>query len=203
MSGLISTSSAQTASLLSGGPSVSLSELEFKQEPGRLVKSDGTILEGSITFSMTNDGSLYYFKKDKDQIGEKIKAKDLKSLTFNNGRNFSVYENSLYELISPVNKKIVIYRKFSSFGILGTTIEGGKAKGHFKDYVCIPGKLELTSTESIKFMNSFDTTVSALLTDCPELSNKIKERKDGYKMNLLTAPGPVWMRIAREYENCE
>lgn len=76
-------------------------------------------------------------------------------------------------------------------------------------YISFPydGPLETTSASSIKLVPDFEHKMSSLLEDCPELATKIRSRKSGYTLPLVSFATQkkleVLSRIVNEYNHCK
>jgi len=165
----------------------------YNYKVGSYVDLEGNVKKGLIYFADLNPTTVVYKEKITDKKAIRLNAKDVKSFLWFDDMYESL-KGKFYKRLNRDETKIKIYRNYHMF-------QTGRAPGLFRYYVQIENKLELTYfwDSSIKNINK---KVGAYLSDCPELSAKVKNKDQGYKRTPGKANLKLWLKIAKEYENC-
>ncbi|RQO29970.1 hypothetical protein DBR32_13735 [Taibaiella sp. KBW10] len=184
---------------------------------GSVTLEDGTTQEGTIKYVVTTDLSdmkFIMFTAANEMKPKKLKSGDVKSFIVKNKvfypirtkeddlsiGNSRVFMEMLNE--SENDKfKMYFFRKLEknakefSAGQAYTVATGY--------YVMLPEFKNAHEIVDVTF-TPFAKKMSEYLKDCPEVSEKIKDKKDGYKYNMFNGAenNEVFLRIMKEYNSC-
>jgi hypothetical protein len=186
-------------------------ELSELKDQGVVLLTNGDTLKGELVYWPNKNERAWIDVGNKHKGRREIHPNEVRFFHFTSlNRSFEadqeVYESgkksdsAFYERLNPLNSKFRIYQQFSSTG----KIVGGKLEGHNNYFVCIPGHLTITGL-SAKALRPFNEKLPAFLTDCPVLSDKVKNEEKGYKIPAITNNYKrleVLNKIAAEYEDC-
>lgn len=199
----------------------SCSTLTYFESPNSLRNVSGTLY---LQNGKTVEGKLVV--QTDNFLGSPVKLfteDDKKPMQFNLSavKGYSV-NNQLYELkeikeglslgrrlffmrrLTPENSRMHLYEFMEKHTVNKT------ATRHDKEYfVQFPGEQanQVHAAHGSRFVPGFDEKVSDLVADCPTLSKKIRERKDGYFYAQVSVfpekKVEVLRKIIAEYNECE
>lgn len=122
------------------------------------------------------------------------------------------YRDKVY---APEERNLVFVKRLSAengrVGFYELYQSGSKSpdgKEHYYYYVGFPGDDRHTvwNIGSSKFLPDFDKKMSKLLSGCPALAEKIRNRADGYTLSQISLDlkkYEVFKRVVNEYNNCK
>jgi hypothetical protein len=184
-------------------------EVVFNGE-GKILMEDGTILEGTISYSFVN--STHVTIKMSDGKNEKIKRSLIKSFevsyTFfekiSQGTGIVIGGDSEFAIRkTPEDSKIKVYETINQGRLGSGSSSGFLYTTHRNVIVYFPNQKPKPINDLS--LSPFNKKVSKLVADCQELSEKIANKEDGYKIGLVTPPQTkleIYLRIAEEYSKC-
>ena len=115
-----------------------------------------------------------------------------------NGANYMLFVKRM----TAENSRIQLYQLYES----GKSNYTGEPVTHY--YLSFPGfaPLETINAKGSQLVPNFDSKMSNLVEDCPNLAKKIRKKEKGYFLamatfNVKTTP-EVLMRIIDEYNSC-
>lgn len=184
---------------------------------GSVTLEDGSTQEGTVKFVVTKDlGDMKYFWF--------TPASEMKPKMMRSGdvKYFTVKEKTFYPIrtkeddLAIGNSRIFMERlngsdddKFKMFfyrKVEANSKEFAANKPYLLNtgyYVMLP---EFKNAHEITDMTftPFAKKMSEYLKDCPEVADKIKDKKDGYKYNMFKGAenNEVFLRIMDEYNKC-
>jgi glycosyltransferase involved in cell wall biosynthesis len=177
---------------------------------GKIITYDGREIQGEIEYSFVSSRKIYYQTNGSKK--ENIPMKDVKEFFIDDLHFVKLATTALAIgddqdiaiVKTPENNKIMMYEVISQ-GIIGT----GEIPAYEteRDYVVLfPGQSKPKPISDLAFM-PFNKKVSKLVADCPELSKKIENKEEGYKLGIIgnnkEAIFNLFLKISDEYENCK
>ena len=181
---------------------------------GTIKLKDGTLVDGplyfSITTSLASQGRVQHFPENRmspdDYYPSKVEYFQIGDLVF---YPLEVkYEGNAYDIFvqvlnSNLDDKMKLYRLWiGSTSATDATQPKKLNKGFFMK---IKGDDIATQVGAVSFV-PFHKSMSKSVSDCPELSKKIKEKEEGYKISFLdldSKNASVFFRIMEEYNTCK
>ena len=104
--------------------------------------------------------------------------------------------------LTPADSKLHLYELHES----GKNNETGESL--YSYYLSLPGfgSLQTINTHATGVIPGFEDKMSAIVSDCPALAQKIKEKAKGYYIPFVSFDGrkhpTVLLKIISEYNNC-
>jgi len=146
----------------------------------------------SIQYFKVNNA--YYYPKILDMEAYDIPNKDVQYLP--NIRNIVFLKR-----LTDDNARIQFYELYQS------KLKSEDGQEHYSYYVSLPSdnRLAAWSLGSNKFFPKFEEKWSSIVSDCPSLSEKIRQKTSGYSLNQISVElkkYEVFKRIISEYNNC-
>ncbi len=198
----------------------------YRKGNGTLTLNSGEQIKGFGTFYIL--GSSVKFFKEFDDKAKSYNVSDVKSFAINDSVwfakltkgaevSFSKKKTFVYLKSAPTGKmkmyqRAIIESDVSVAGALGLT---DRLKLDY--FVGSEEDDDVQSITGFKFM-PFSKKVSALLADCPALSQKIADKAAGYSPdalpklggglkktiddNIAARPENVWLKVINEYNAC-
>lgn len=180
------------------------------QGTGSVTLSDGSTLTGMVIYKAIGNTYVSIVADGGNGAEHGYKAKEI--LRFNIGNTLwfvktirdAISAGGNLEIVRLENdstSKLKLYTTHQQDG----TITGGLASYLKKTYVELPGADRLYSTNNLYFM-PFNKKMAEITADCPELSKKIADKEDGYKVKKLlglpTNLETIVTKVINEYNNC-
>lgn len=184
---------------------------------GSVTFEDGTTQEGTVKFIVSTnmtDLKFVWFTPANEMEPKQLGSKDVKFFTVKNKTFYPIRMKE--DDISIGNTRIFMERlnnsdddKFKMFFLrkLEVTPKDFAASKPYTlstgYYVMLPEFKNAHEIIDITF-TPFAKKMSEYLKDCPEVSEKIKDKKDGYKYNVFKGAenNEVFLRIMDEYNKC-
>ena len=186
----------------------------LRRVEGTLYLQNGKSFDGKLIVQTDNMfGSPVKLYADDDTKPMQFNLHDVKGYTIKNNlyelkeirENFSLGRRRLFmKRLTPKNSRMHLYELMRKEIVNKTSV-----RYHAEHYMQIPGNDEslVFATDGAAFVPNFDKKLSALLSDCPSLANKIASRQHGYyyhQVELVKGKRlEVLQRIIEEYNNCE
>jgi len=182
-----------------------IAELQIKSK-GTIYITESDSLAGEIFYSFINSEVIFLTGPDGKET--KYLAKDIFGFKSQNpARNFLSLKTkgvvrsfqSFYENITPnQGKKLLLIKSFATENLSNFVIVNGQVKGSW-DIGLYSLLQQVAIDDSIK-------KIAEIVKDCPELSNKIRNKEKGYHFTLMT-PSIFKLRIheniVTEYNSCK
>jgi hypothetical protein len=180
------------------------------QGEGTMYFADGTIATGNILYEAITGKFVKIAVTGAGSKADKYKAKEV--LRFTIGSSLWYVKTIKDALSSSGNEYFVNLTNDSSSKIKlydyheqDAMMPGGLAAYTKKTYVELPGAEKLYSPNNLYFM-PFHKKMAAITADCPELSKKIADKEDGYKIKKMlgmpTNLETMVLKIIGEYNAC-
>jgi hypothetical protein len=191
--------------------------IEYAQE-AKLFINDSTVLHGKLflakkNWSFNNEIGIHFFengtKKDKYYKPEEIMGFQMgnsyyepKFLNGGGAVNTPIVK-TMVKRLTPEGSKMAMYEYFSHTGK-----KNGQGFIEYKDELVYYVQLPNTKNDRIyqfsdnKFVPKFDSKVSSMVADKPELAEKIRSKNKEYFYALITEQAhqnKVWWNIINEY----
>jgi len=184
---------------------------------GKIVLPDGTEEAGTVKFivMMRLDSMKYFwFTPASEMKPKKMRNKDVKCFVVNNRAFYPVRTKDddlnigndliFMEMLNNSEQdkfKMYLFRKVEAVPKQFSQTKPYELKTDY--YVVLPDFKNAHNMEDLTF-TPFAKKMSDYLKDCPELSDKIKNKEDGYKYNMMNLNGndEVFLRIMKEYNSC-
>lgn len=213
---ILTTVGCKTYSYFNGGN-------DFLKKDVQIFLIDGTEVNGklSVQFTTGHDHDKYLNLLTTNNVEKKILITDIKYYKYNNDfyypkeLNLESYEipyrDKLYtptvnnilflKRITDQNSKLEFFELYQS---KTNTLDGIDKYDYyisFKD----ENRFIAWSTRGNKFFPNFEDKMSILVSDCPSLSEKIKQKTNGYSVKQISLDikkNEVIKRIVDEYNRC-
>ena len=147
--------------------------------------------------------SIQYYKFNKDSYYPKKIDLDTYEIPNKDNLYLPDVRNILFvKRLTEQNTKVTLYELYES---RSNSLDGIEHRYYF---ISFPTDDRLTAWNigGSKFFPGFDKKMSSLVSDCPSLSDKIKEKAKGYFASQLTLDlikYETFKRIADEYNTCK
>jgi hypothetical protein len=181
------------------------------QGTGSVTLRDGSTVTGTVFYKAIGNTYVSIVADGGSGAEHGYKAKEV--LRFNIGSTLwfvktikdAISAGGNLEIVRLENdstSKLKLYTTHQQDG----TITGGLASYLKKTYVELPGADRLYSTNNLYFM-PFHKKMAEITAGCPELSKKIADKEDGYKVKKLlglpTNLETMETKAINEYNNCQ
>lgn len=186
-------------------------EVVFKGS-ARIIMADGEVLEGEASYSCINVNRIRFTPADSKT--ESLRIKNVQEFFIDDMHfvklqtpGISIGSNDqVARRLNPEGRKISLYEVITQ-GSIGTGDGSGGFvyKTHSTVYIQSPDMKSPRAINDLAF-SPFHKKVSKLVSDCKELSKKIANKEDGYKVSMITPPEmklELLLRIAEEFEACK
>ena len=122
------------------------------------------------------------------------------------------YRDKVY---TPEERNLLFVKRLSSeqgrigfYELYQSNSKSPDGKEHYYYYVSFPSddRHVMWKIGSDKFLPDFDTKMSKLLSDCPLLAEKIRNKSDGYALSQISLDlkkYEVFKKVVTEYNNCK
>lgn len=181
------------------------------QGTGSVTLRDGSAITGTVIYKAIGNTYVSIIADGGNGAEHGYKAKEI--LRFNIGSTLwyvktikdAISAGGNLEIVRLENdstSKLKLYTTHQQEG----TITGGLAAYTKKTYVELPGADRLYSTNNLYFM-PFNKKMAEITAGCPELSKKIADKGDGYKVKKMlgmpTNLETLVLKAINEYNNCQ
>ncbi len=181
-------------------------------EQGRIILNSGEELNGLLSFSFVTPNRVYFTKEG--QKRKRIKMKEVKEFFVNDLHFVKIKTPSISigssDIVAiqktPVGYKIPLYETISQSSAFSTGADGKKMHKtertiyiHFSEHKTPRSINDLSLTPFYK-------KVSKLVEDCEELSVKIANKEQGYRVSIATGHTEkmeIFYRVSEEYQQCK
>jgi hypothetical protein len=214
---------AQNGSLLDklqkfAGPADSLIQNDpqgnyFIEENGTVYFTDGTEAHGVIRFNLNENTCILFHPEDKmrpERICSKkidhfsVRGKIFYAVTYKASSMAIGREKIFMEMLNhgPQDRFRLFYLRKQEVNT-DRSFSQDPFKVNSAFFVMLPEWDKAHDIEDLRFM-PFAKKMSGYLQDCPELSEKIKNKEEGYKVNMLSGAAnyDVYFRVMQEYNAC-
>ena len=166
---------------------------------GQITLKDGTVLQDSMQYYLTSPDKIYMIEKETDERTE-FRAADIKDFTLNHRQYFPISTRTgkiFAMLLTEVKGKFKVYVCEIQSAISGAALQ--------KEYfVLAQGDNVAYKLTGPKYTPS--KKLADLVSDCPELSQKIKNKEDNYTYPKKATDADrieVLLKVAKDYQKCQ
>ena len=175
------------------------------KDAGVAILNNGDSVKGTVSYELSYPGSIMVYFADGSK--KKFDYNDLKEFYLGDKHYITIKikvlgnPNTFALILNSEKSKIRLF-KYEQQPIILTDDRSDVTTEY---YVWVNGEEYSYGVADMKFM-PFHKKMSKFVESCPQLSQKILNKEDGYKIGLISTPDmklEVFKKVAQEFDECK